>query len=300
MIQPFRNETEKGEETNMDLMKIGKYIQSRRKAAGLTQKQLAQRLNVSFQAVSKWENGDTLPDAALLLDLADVLNTSTDQLLTGGTAILRERRRIRVQDVVEGFEHIEAIGRCFGEDSLFYIGMVDGINEKMNMDLIPYLRDPKTREALIAEVLIQGIMNGCTVDMDEVREAIHNPNMVRAIEGYLAKTDEPTETNLLVQSADGYRNARKLKAGTVVVVRKASGGIAMYDSDGSETAEQAILSAQTEPIREIVCCRHSGETDVPSERLTNGLIERFPENAQAIVWLRGSDGLSERTLSACR
>ncbi len=41
----------------MDTLKIGRYIQARRKAAGLTQKELAERLNISFQAVSKWENG---------------------------------------------------------------------------------------------------------------------------------------------------------------------------------------------------------------------------------------------------
>ena len=41
----------------MDTLKIGQYIQSLRKAAGLTQKELAEKLNLSFQAVSKWENG---------------------------------------------------------------------------------------------------------------------------------------------------------------------------------------------------------------------------------------------------
>jgi TonB family protein len=136
----------------MDLIKIGKYIQSERKAAGLTQKQLAEKLNVSFQAVSKWENGDALPDAALLLNLADELNTTTDKILTGGTAVLGERRRMRVADVVEGFRHIEAIGRCFGEDSTFYTGMIEGINQKMNIDLHTYLSDPKAREALIADI----------------------------------------------------------------------------------------------------------------------------------------------------
>ncbi|MBP3414409.1 MAG: helix-turn-helix transcriptional regulator [Clostridia bacterium] len=37
--------------------KIGKFIMDRRKALGMTQQQLADKLNVSFQAVSKWENG---------------------------------------------------------------------------------------------------------------------------------------------------------------------------------------------------------------------------------------------------
>ena len=44
----------------MDTLKIGRYIQRLRKSSGMTQKDLAERLNISFQAVSKWENGDTL------------------------------------------------------------------------------------------------------------------------------------------------------------------------------------------------------------------------------------------------
>lgn len=44
----------------MDNLKIGKYIQHLRKGAGMTQKELAEKLNLSFQAVSKWENGDSL------------------------------------------------------------------------------------------------------------------------------------------------------------------------------------------------------------------------------------------------
>ena len=43
----------------MDALQIGRYIQKMRKSAGMTQKELAERLNVSFQAVSKWENGDS-------------------------------------------------------------------------------------------------------------------------------------------------------------------------------------------------------------------------------------------------
>ena len=50
----------------MDTLKIGQYIQHLRKAAGMTQKELAEKLNISFQAVSKWENGDTLPDTGIL------------------------------------------------------------------------------------------------------------------------------------------------------------------------------------------------------------------------------------------
>ncbi len=179
----------------MDTLKIGRYIQHLRKAAGMTQKDLAEKLNISFQAVSKWENGDTLPDTGLLLDLCDILNITVDRLLNGGTLAAGERRLIRLEDVEEGFRCMERIGELLGADCTFFTGMVEGINEKMNIDLLSYLKVPATREVLYAEVLIQGILSGRTVDMGEIEEGLNNKTMVETIRGYLTKTggDEPAE-----------------------------------------------------------------------------------------------------------
>lgn len=281
----------------MDFLKIGKYIQSQRKAAGMTQKQLAEKMNVSFQAVSKWENGDTLPDASLLLKLADELNTTTDKLLTGGTAVLGERRRMRVADVAEGFQHILAVGRCLGEDSTFYTGMVEGINQKMNIDLIPYLTDPQTREVMIVEALIQGIMKGYTLDMDEVRTFVSNPNMIAVIEGYLAKTEERGREYPILQAADGYRRARRIKEGTIVVMRKASGEIAVFENENEEALADELLSAQNEPVKELVCCAADGKNVLPTARIREGLLAAFPENANAAVYRKTGDGVNTLVLS---
>lgn len=62
-------------------MNIGKVISDRRKALGFTQQALAEKLNISFQAISKWENGASCPDIELLPQLAAVLNISIDALL---------------------------------------------------------------------------------------------------------------------------------------------------------------------------------------------------------------------------
>ena len=174
----------------MDILKIGRYIQRLLKAAGLTQKELAEKLNISFQAVSKWENGDALPDTGLILPLCDVLGTTADKLLNGGTLAAGERRLLPLEDVVAGFRCMEDIGRLFGEDSTFFTGMVEGINAKMNIDLLTYLRDPMTREALYAEVLIQGILSGRTVDMEEIEGAFQNKKMAEAVRRYLLKARE--------------------------------------------------------------------------------------------------------------
>lgn len=176
----------------MDNLKIGQYIQHLRKSAGMTQKELADKLNISFQAVSKWENGDSLPDIGILVQLCEVLNTTTDKLLSGGNYAAVDRRPMYLEDVKKGFECIEAVGELFGENSTFFTGMIEGINNKMNIDLLAYLKVPATREVMYAEVLIQGILSGRSVDITEIEENFENPNMVEVIRDYLRKTDEPS------------------------------------------------------------------------------------------------------------
>ncbi len=155
---------------------------------------MAEKLNISFQAVSKWENGDTLPDTGILLDLCDILNTTADKLLNGGSLAPVERKLMRLDDVKTGFQYMESIGKLFGEDCTFFVGMIEGINEKMNIDLLTYLKDPMTREVMYAEVLIQGILSGRTVDMDEIEANFQNEKMVKAIRRYLAKASGNPET----------------------------------------------------------------------------------------------------------
>lgn len=61
--------------------RIGRTIHALRKQQGLTQEELAERVKVSFQAVSKWETGNSLPDISTLPLLANVLQCSIDQLM---------------------------------------------------------------------------------------------------------------------------------------------------------------------------------------------------------------------------
>ena len=67
----------------MDQVKIGKFIAECRKNAGLTQKQLAEKLNITDRAVSKWETGRALPDANIMLDLCLILEITVNDLLSG-------------------------------------------------------------------------------------------------------------------------------------------------------------------------------------------------------------------------
>lgn len=67
----------------LDSIKVGNFIMGKRKSLGMTQQQLADKLKVSFQAISKWENGTTYPNIEILRDLAIVLDVSVDEILAG-------------------------------------------------------------------------------------------------------------------------------------------------------------------------------------------------------------------------
>ena len=67
----------------MDQIKIGKFIAQCRKKENLTQMQLAEKLNITDRAVSKWETGKAMPDSSIMLELCDVLGISVNDLLSG-------------------------------------------------------------------------------------------------------------------------------------------------------------------------------------------------------------------------
>ena len=67
----------------LDSVKVGKYIATKRKEVGLTQQQLADKLGISFQAISKWENGSAYPNVDILYDLAIELGVTVDEILVG-------------------------------------------------------------------------------------------------------------------------------------------------------------------------------------------------------------------------
>ncbi len=82
---------------------VGRGIAGLRKTRNLSQSELADMLNVTHQAVSKWERGESLPDVAILVPLASALGTSVDALLRGGapSAVSSTRRLFRRTGVMD-------------------------------------------------------------------------------------------------------------------------------------------------------------------------------------------------------
>ena len=67
----------------MDQIKIGRFIAECRKKNNLTQMKLAEKLNITDRAISKWENGKGMPDSSIMLDLCKELKISVEELLSG-------------------------------------------------------------------------------------------------------------------------------------------------------------------------------------------------------------------------
>ena len=67
----------------MDTIKVGAFLKELRKGHGLSQEQLADKFNVSSRSVSRWENGNTMPDISIMIELADFYDVDIRDLLRG-------------------------------------------------------------------------------------------------------------------------------------------------------------------------------------------------------------------------
>ncbi|MBQ8891930.1 MAG: helix-turn-helix domain-containing protein [Bacilli bacterium] len=85
----------------MDQIKIGKFIQEKRKEQKLTQSDLAERLNITDRAISKWENGNCLPDAGTMPELCKILNVSINDLFSGEIVDMKDNEKKLEENLLE-------------------------------------------------------------------------------------------------------------------------------------------------------------------------------------------------------
>lgn len=85
----------------MDQIKIGKFIAQRRKEKNLTQMQLAEMLNITDRAISKWENGKAMPDSSIMLELCSILDITVNELLSGEFIMKTEYDKKLEQNLIE-------------------------------------------------------------------------------------------------------------------------------------------------------------------------------------------------------
>ncbi len=126
----------------MDQGKIGKFIAECRKKENLTQAQLAEKLNITDRAVSKWETGRAMPDSSVMLELCDLLKITVNDLLSGEVVTMDHYNKELEKNLLEMVRQKEA-----ADKRLLKMEIVLGI-----VALLP----------LIAAAII-----ACTVPMEE-------------------------------------------------------------------------------------------------------------------------------------
>lgn len=85
----------------MDQIKIGKFIQERRKNIGITQSELAEKLSVTDRAVSKWENGICIPDASNIMELCKLLDITINDLYSGKIVDMKDNEKLLEKNLLE-------------------------------------------------------------------------------------------------------------------------------------------------------------------------------------------------------
>ena len=77
----------------MDQIKIGKFISEKRKELGITQSELAEKLNITDRAISKWENGVCMPDVGTIPELCEILNITINDLFSGEVVNMKNNEK---------------------------------------------------------------------------------------------------------------------------------------------------------------------------------------------------------------
>ena len=171
----------------MDTQKVGKQIATLRKAKRLTQSELGERLGVSFQAVSKWERGETLPDITILPDLAKVLETTVDFILSGSDKVIEYKGKFSVGDIKKGLNCLKYSGEYLGTDNLIYRAAIKGINTELNTDIEQAFSDDYIYEAFLAEAIIQNLVSGLYVDISNVKNNFKHEHFKNIVIEYCNK-----------------------------------------------------------------------------------------------------------------
>lgn len=266
----------------MDLNTIGAYIAMLRRQRGLSQRELAERIGVSNQAVSKWENGDNLPDIALLLPLAELLHTTVDALLSAGEG--RFRHPVDMTKLHAGIAGLQAALAAFGEESALGRRLTEGIQEQTGLRGRPALQDAQSRETLLAEAVMQRLLEGETLPDSvleaEIREEKLRQRIIKCRHDCALFADRQ-------QIYDDFRPSYPKEA--VQLIRAHTGPDAVVADVGSGTGKLAVLLAPNvkklyavEPnvhMRRVLSQRTEGQAQV---QVVSALAEHLPLADQSV------------------
>ena len=201
----------------MDLVKIGKYIAGKRKALGMTQKQLAEKLNMSDKSVSKWERGICLPDVSVYMELCEILGISINEFLAG--------------------EDIDA----------------ENVEKKSEDNIIQVTKDSKKKQknlkSILAVVTTFAVIMVLVLGAVFVHKVMQPKNYITAVD----RTSAEMKTAELLSGADGaylfnFYSKEEYKTLTIYLSEYQAGElinkskVADLDYDGLESAKRGVIA----------------------------------------------------------
>ena len=201
----------------MDLVKIGKYIAGKRKALGMTQKQLAEKLNMSDKSVSKWERGICLPDVSVYMELCEILGISINEFLAG--------------------EDIDA----------------ENVEKKSEDNIIQVTKDSKKKQknlkSILAVVTTFAVIMVLVLGAVFVHKVMQPKNYITAVD----RTSAVMKTAELLSGADGaylfnFYAKEEYKTLTIYLSEYQAGElinkskVADLDYDGIESAKRGVIA----------------------------------------------------------
>ena len=201
----------------MDLVKIGKYIAGKRKALGMTQKQLAEKLNMSDKSVSKWERGICLPDVSVYMELCEILGISINEFLAG--------------------EDIDA----------------ENVEKKSEDNIIQVTKDSKKKQknlkSILAVVTTFAVIMVLVLGAVFVHKVMQPENYITAVD----RTSAEMKTAELLSGADGaylfnFYVKEEYKTLTIYLSEYQAGElinkskVADLDYDGLESAKRGVIA----------------------------------------------------------
>ncbi|RGF99341.1 MAG: helix-turn-helix domain-containing protein [Oscillospiraceae bacterium] len=201
----------------MDLVKIGKYIAGKRKALGMTQKQLAEKLNMSDKSVSKWERGICLPDVSVYMELCEILGISINEFLAG--------------------EDIDA----------------ENVEKKSEDNIIQVTKDSKKKQknlkSILAVVTTFAVIMVLVLGAVFVHKVMQPKNYITAVD----RTSAEMKTAELLSGADGaylfnFYAKEEYKTLTIYLSEYQAGElinkskVADLDYDGIESAKRGVIA----------------------------------------------------------
>ena len=201
----------------MDLVKIGKYIAGKRKSLGMTQKQLAEKLNMSDKSVSKWERGICLPDVSVYMELCEILGISINEFLAG--------------------EDIDA----------------ENVEKKSEDNIIQVTKDSKKKQknlkSILAVVTTFAVIMVLVLGAVFVHKVMQPKNYITAVD----RTSAEMKTAELLSGADGaylfnFYAKEEYKTLTIYLSEYQAGElinkskVADLDYDGLESAKRGVIA----------------------------------------------------------